>query len=153
MVYGNAFYNMNQIWSTHESNLKEKAATNIQIMKRAYVCAVPLLCILVSAGFPHVLVGTWMSAGTGNAKVLLEFKSTGAFRVTVDSNVENEGRYEFRNDTFTMYDNGCGSTVPGKYRINFLTADSAVFLLINDPCKGRAAEVDKGRISRINSRD
>ena len=122
-------------------------------MKRFYVCSAPLLCIiLIAAGFPHILVGTWVSAGTGNAKVLLEFKSTGAFRVTVDSNVENEGRYEFKNDTFTMYDKNCGPTVPGKYRINFITADSAVFLLINDPCKDRAAEVSGGRISRINSR-
>ena len=122
-------------------------------MKGSYVCFTSLLCLLVGAGFPHVLIGTWKSAGTGNAKVLLEFKTTGAFRVTVDSSVENEGRYEFSNDTFTMYDKGCGPTVPGKYRIDFITADSAVFLLINDPCKDRAGEVDKGRISRINTRD
>lgn len=124
--------------------------TKFKYMKKSHVCSASLLCILVAAGFPHVLVGTWMSAGTGSAKVLLEFKSTGAFRVTVDSNVENEGRYEFRNDTFTMYDNHCGLTAPGKYRINFITADSAVFLLINDPCKDRAAEVNGGRIKRQN---
>jgi hypothetical protein len=100
--------------------------------------------------FLHVLVGTWLSAGTGSSKVLLEFKSTGTFRVTVDSSVENEGRYEFVNDTFTMYDKGCGSAVPGKYRINFITADSAVFLLLSDSCKDRAAEVNGGRIRRID---
>ena len=122
-------------------------------MNKFYSYLAPLLlCLLVAAAFPHILVGTWKSAGTGKSTVLLEFQSTGAFRVTVDSLVENEGRYEFKNDTFTMYDKGCGLTAPGKYRINFITADSAVFILLSDSCKDRASEVNGGRISRITPR-
>ena len=119
-------------------------------MKISSFLLVSLVALSVAATFPHILAGTWRAAGTGNAKVLLEFQPTGAFRVTVYSNLENEGRYEFKNDTFTMYDKGCGLAVPGKYQIDFITADSAVFLLIDDPCKDRAGEVGGGRISRID---
>ena len=97
----------------------------------------------------HNLTGTWVSIGPNHSKVLLEFKPDGNFKVTVDSALENQGRFTFKNDTFRMYDQNCGTTVEGKYKIDFYTPDSAGFRLINDPCKDRSGEIDGGRIKRV----
>ncbi len=119
-------------------------------MKRNLCFAVPVVLLMSFAAFPHTLEGTWISNGPNNSKVVLDFKPNGDFKVTVGKDVENQGRYEFKLDTFKMYDNNCGANVAGMYKITFYTADSASFTLISDPCKSRSEEVDGGRIKRVS---
>jgi hypothetical protein len=119
-------------------------------MKRIFLCVAPTMLIFSFISFPHDLTGTWMSKGSDSSKVFLKFDSNGNFKVTVGNSIENQGHYVFKNDTFTMYDANCGLSVGGKYKLTFFTEDSVSFTLINDSCKGRAGEVDGGRIKRIN---
>ena len=118
-------------------------------MKRNLLFAAPVALLLSFATFPHTLVGTWISKGPNNSNVVLNFGPGGDFKVTVGNEIENQGRYVFKSDTFSMYDNNCGTSVEGKYKITFYTADSASFALINDPCKSRAEEVNGGHIKRV----
>ena len=102
--------------------------------------------------FNHSMVGHWVSYGPDQSKVFIDFNKDGTFKVTAGSQTENEGRYEFKNDTFSMYDKNCGLNICGKYKITFHNNDSASFAVIEDPCRERADEVNKGIINRLNSK-
>ena len=101
--------------------------------------------------FEHTLIGHWISYdGAPGSKILVDFNKDSTFKVTVNDQTENEGRYKFYKDTFWMYDNNCGMQTAGIYKINFVTADSASFKLIADSCTSRISEVDGGIISRLH---
>jgi hypothetical protein len=111
-----------------------------------------ILLMIVSSAFikfPHEIIGHWISNGPNNSKVNLDFNKDGTFKVMVDGDLENEGKYKFGNDTFFMYDNNCGMNVSGIYKIIFYSEDSASFSLINDSCAERAGEVNGGIITRV----
>ena len=50
-----------------------------------------------------------------------------------------------------MYDNNCGMNICGKYKITFYNKDSASFAVIEDSCRDRAEEVNRGTIKRLKS--
>lgn len=105
--------------------------------------------LLLTLSFPHDLTGTWISKGPDHSQVTLTFKKNGDFKVMVNGDVENEGTYTFRSDTFSMYDRNCGMNYAGRYKITFYNQDSASFSLISDSCTSRASEVDGGIIKRV----
>jgi hypothetical protein len=97
----------------------------------------------------HNLVGHWVTYTPDNAKVLVDFNEDGTFKVSVDGNTENEGKYKLNQDTFFMYDENCGIEMPGKYKLTFYGEDSVSFSLIEDACLGRAQDVNGGSIKRL----
>lgn len=119
-------------------------------MKRMTLFFIAACFIMFSfISFPHDIVGLWQSKGLNNSHIYLDFKSDGSFKVTANGAIENEGHYKFNKDTFWMYDNNCGTTLSGKYKINFFTKDSASFEVIKDLCSDRKDEVSGGVIKRI----
>jgi hypothetical protein len=116
---------------------------------------IPVVVIMVSAfafiSMQDKLVGHWMTKGQNNSKVFLDFSEDHSFKVTVDGHIENEGKYELKEDVFTMYDKGCGMNVPGKYKLTFYTSDSVSFSVLQDSCKDRVGEVNGGIITRVKN--
>jgi hypothetical protein len=122
-------------------------------MKKTNLFLLSFIVILFAfVSFDHNLVGHWVSYGAGNSKAFLDFNKDGTFKVTANGQTENEGKYKFYNDTFSMYDNNCGMNVCGKYKITFYNKDSASFAVIEDSCKDRAEEVNGGIIKRVDSK-
>lgn len=112
-------------------------------------CLVILLCSFIT--YDHKLVGHWKSNdGSPDSKIRVDFNADSTFKVTVNDETENEGKYKFYNDTFCMYDNNCGMQTAGMYKVNFITADSVTFKLIADSCTSRISEIDGGIISRVH---
>ena len=97
----------------------------------------------------HHLVGHWITNGANNSKVYLDFNRDGTFKVSTKDRVENEGLYEFYNDTISITDKNCGEKIQGIYKITFHTDDSASFKVITDPCLERAGEINGGIIIRV----
>ena len=114
----------------------------------ASICIALVLCAF--SFFDHTIIGHWVSNdGAPGSKILVDFNEDSTFKVTVNNEVENEGRYKFYNDTFCMYDNKCGMQTAGIYKVNFFTADSLSFRLISDSCTNRISEMNGGVISRL----
>lgn len=108
------------------------------------------VCILSASTLSdHNLVGHWVSYTPDNSKVLIDFNNDGTFKVTVDGQAENDGKYKLNEDTFFMYDNNCGIEKEGKYKLTFYGEDSASFSLIEDACTDRSGEVNGGTIKRL----
>jgi hypothetical protein len=133
------------------SHFKINIIKTVFMKKIIPVCLLCIIIILCSfKTFDHSIVGHWISHdGAPGSKILVDFNSDGTFKVAVDSETENEGKYRFFNDTFYMYDNNCGMQTAGKYKIVFYTEDSASFKLIQDSCAQRIQEVDGGTIVRL----
>ena len=94
------------------------------------------------------IAGHWISKGPNDSTVYLDFSNDGKFKVSVGTHVENQGRFTFENNVFSMADSNCGTNVVGTYKLTFYTADSVGFSLIADSCKDRAGEINGGRIKR-----
>ena len=87
---------------------------------RAFCIAIAVMLCTFSV-FEHTLAGHWVSHdGAPGAKILLDFNEDSTFKVTVNNQIENKGRYKFYQDTFWMYDNNCGMQNAGMYKIIFL---------------------------------
>jgi|SRR5450432_2258984 hypothetical protein len=118
-------------------------------MKRVYPLLLPVILFLFS--FSQVmddkLTGHWVTIGNQSADI--DFTADGHFKVMVNGNIENEGKYTLSKDVFSMYDNNCGMQVEGKYKLTFFTSDSLSFTLIADSCINRNSEVNGGVIKRI----
>jgi hypothetical protein len=109
----------------------------------------PALALLAYTFFPHNLIGNWSVPNQGDAKVSVEFKSSGEFKVTTNGQVENQGHFDFKSDTITLTDANCGPAKPGKYKLQFYTEDSVAFHLVSDSCTDRASEVNGATIVRL----
>lgn len=98
---------------------------------------------------PPSIVGHWLAGKSQTGNVWVDFKRDSTFKVFTAASTENEGRYKVDADTISLYDNNCGTTVAGRYLLNFYTEDSVSFTLIADPCKDRSGEVNGGRLKRL----
>jgi hypothetical protein len=120
-------------------------------MKKTFLW-LPLFAVFILSAFTlsdHNLVGHWVTYTPDNSKVLVDFNNDGTFKVTVDGQTENEGKYKLNQDTFFMYDNNCGMETEGKYKLTFYGEDSLSFSLIEDPCADRSENVNGGTIKRL----
>ena len=117
-------------------------------MKKIIFILVPVVTFLFAfTTMQDKLTGQWVT--TGNQVAYIDFTSDSIFKVIVNGNVENEGKYKLNKDVFSMYDNNCGMQVEGKYKLTFFTSDSLSFTLIADSCTNRSGEVNGGVIKRI----
>lgn len=110
-----------------------------------------LAVILLLCSFAYIadkLTGQWLvQTGEGSANV--DFTADGSFKVSVNGQTTNEGKYKLVKDTFFMTDNNCGAQAEGKYKLTFHTADSATYKLITDPCTERGGQVDGITMTRV----
>ena len=115
------------------------------------ICLLLLPAILLLFAFSRMLddklTGHWVT--TGNQAADVDFSADGHFKVIVNGNIENEGKYTLTKDVFSMYDNNCGMQIEGRYKLTFFTSDSLSFTLIADSCINRSSEVNGGIIKRI----
>lgn len=119
------------------------------MQKKFYLLSLSLIVLL--SAFAYVkdrLTGQWtVQIPDGSANV--DFTADGAFKVTVNGQTTNEGKYKLVKDTFFMTDINCGAQQEGKYQLNFYTADSISFKLIADPCADRQGQVNGVTIVRV----
>ncbi len=117
-------------------------------MKKIILITLPVILFLFAfTTMKDKLTGHWITVGSQPAYV--DFMSDSTFRVMVNGNVENEGKYKLNDNVFSMYDNNCGMQIEGKYKLTFFTGDSLSFTLITDDCTQRSGEVNGGVIKRI----
>ncbi|MEO8713335.1 MAG: hypothetical protein ABI405_14480 [Parafilimonas sp.] len=120
-------------------------------MKKTFLCLAMFAVIFLYAFVipDHNLAGHWISYSGDGSKINVDFNNDSTFKVSVNDETENEGKYKLIEDTFFMYDNNCGMEIPGKYKLTFYNEDSVSFSLIDDACIDRTVEVDGAAIKRI----
>ena len=117
-------------------------------MKKIIFLLLPALFLLMAFTLTNdKLTGHWVTVSPNPANV--DFTSDGNFKVSVNGNTGNEGKYKLNNDVFSLFDENCGMKVEGKYKLTFFTPDSVSFTIISDSCAERAKDVNGGVIKRV----
>jgi hypothetical protein len=96
------------------------------------------------------IVGRWQIVVPDTVKLYVDFNRDGSFKNFLSNGaVVFEGKYKLSNDTFSIYDKGCGMDYPGKYKVTFSGADSIYFAVIEDSCKGRREDINASTLKRV----
>ncbi len=99
---------------------------------------------------PPSLTGRWRFRGPDGSIAYVDFKADSTFNYhTLMGQTIHAGTYKVVDDVLFVSDPDCGDDEWGKYKLNFITADSVSFKLFEDDCPGRAQQVDGTGLARV----
>ena len=120
---------------------------------KKFIISLATLIALVFLAFispQNNIIGHWQVVVPDTTKIYVDFNRDGTFKNFLSSGaVVFEGKYKLSNDTFSIYDKGCGMSYPGKYKLTFPDANSIYFAVIEDSCKGRREDINASTLKRV----
>jgi len=121
-------------------------------MKKAIILLTALFALIFLAFISpkNNIIGRWQVVLPDTVKLYVDFNRDGTFKNFLSNGtVVFDGKYKLSNDTFSIYDKGCGLDYPGKYKLTFSGENSIYFAVIEDSCKGRRDDINGSTLKRV----
>ena len=97
----------------------------------------------------HSLVGHWNATYGNGPKGHMVFRDNGTFEATFTGQQwKVGGQYKVAGNTVAFADSSCGLQYWGKYKVTWLSDDSARATVVEDTCSGRRGNGDGAVIVR-----
>ena len=126
--------------------------SKLLIMKKSMLLIPACLVFAIIAFIPPKknLVGSWVIKWPSGTNVNIDFRGDGTVKAGIPAeNFTVEGKYKYKGDIITLTDSTCGKNYWGKYKVTFLSDDSAYSVAVEDSCMGRKSAMDKATLVRV----